>query len=518
MPVGVTVPASSASPAPLARLAALPGVSTASGVAAAARHAQVTGKVLPVLPELAGLLPAGGLRRGGTVAVHGSPSLLLALLAEATSRGSWAAVVGVPELGVVAAHELGVAVDRLALVNRPGMEFGAVTAALLDGMDLVAVGGAGGGARGAGPSRSQQLARRLSARARNRGAVLLSLGPWPGAEVELTCEAVAWQGLMESGKGFLKGAELTVRTGGRGAAARPGRANVLLPPGQHDTASTTAAAHAAPSQLPTRNAPAWRSTDAASDPAASGRRPVRDASALSSGGTPEHAGPGQRLVGDAPEPAAAEQRLVRDASALSPGGTPEHVAPGQLLLREASAHFPAGEPEPAAPGQRLAGDAPGWRSADAAPEPAASGWRPVRDVSALSPGGTPEHTAPGQRPVRDAEGRLSADAAREPAAARQRSVRDASSRRSAGEASESAAPRQWPEHAAPGWHSADAAPKQWPEPAAPKQWPEPAAPEHWSEPAAPERWVEPAASERWVEPAASERWVEPAAPVEAGVG
>ncbi|GAB2752117.1 hypothetical protein JOM49_002104 [Amycolatopsis magusensis] len=236
MSVGATASSSPAPPAPLAKLAALPGISTASGVAAAARQAQATGQVLPVLPELAGLLPAGGLRRGGTVAVHGSTSLLLALLAEATSRGSWAAVVGVPELGVVAAHELGVAVDRLALVNRPGMEFGAVTAALLDGMDLVAVGGAGGGARGAGPSRSQQqLARRLSARARNRGAVLLSLGPWPGAEVELSGEVVAWHGLHASGKGFLRGRELNVRTNGRGAAARPGQTSLLLPTAAHTT-------------------------------------------------------------------------------------------------------------------------------------------------------------------------------------------------------------------------------------------------------------------------------------------
>ncbi|MFI6031894.1 hypothetical protein [Amycolatopsis magusensis] len=222
-----TTPA--ATSASLAKLAALPGISTASGVAAAARQAQATGQVLPVLPELAGLLPAGGLRRGGTVAVHGSTSLLLALLAEATSRGSWAAVVGVPELGVVAAHELGVAVDRLALVNRPGMEFGAVTAALLDGMDLVAVGGAGGGARGAGPSRSQQqLARRLSARARNRGAVLLSLGPWPGAEVDLHCSDSRWHG-PDRGYGRLRRREIAVHTGGRGAATQPRHLHLTLP-------------------------------------------------------------------------------------------------------------------------------------------------------------------------------------------------------------------------------------------------------------------------------------------------
>ncbi|GAA1947448.1 hypothetical protein [Amycolatopsis minnesotensis] len=214
--------------APLARLAALPGVSTASGVAAAALHAQVTGQVLPVLPELADLMPSAGLRRGTTVAVHGSTSLLLALLAGATADGAWAAVVGMPNLGLVAAEELGVEVARLALVPRPGAEFAPVTAALLDGMDLVAVDPrALGRARGA-PGPAPQVARRLSARARHRGAVLVALGSWPGADVELSCEPGGWAGL-EAGYGRFRTRRVTVRAGGRGSAARPAHADLLLP-------------------------------------------------------------------------------------------------------------------------------------------------------------------------------------------------------------------------------------------------------------------------------------------------
>ena len=64
-------------------------------------------RVLPVLPELSGLLPGRGLRRGSTVAVAtgraapagGGTSLLLALLAAASQSGSWCAVVGVPGAG-----------------------------------------------------------------------------------------------------------------------------------------------------------------------------------------------------------------------------------------------------------------------------------------------------------------------------------------------------------------------------------------------------------------------------------
>ena len=77
-------------------------------------------RTLPVLPALADLLP-DGLRRGSSIGVSGpgSRSLVLALIAEATSSGSWAAVVGDPDLGLVAAAEVGVALERLAMDVAP---------------------------------------------------------------------------------------------------------------------------------------------------------------------------------------------------------------------------------------------------------------------------------------------------------------------------------------------------------------------------------------------------------------
>lgn len=201
------------------RLASLPGVSTATGVAAEAAGASVTGKLLPVLPELAGVLPFGGLRRGSTVSVVGSRGLLLALLAEATARGSWAAVAGMPDIGVAAAAELGVEVRRLAVVPKPGADLVPVVGALLDGVDLVVVG-----------SRVQgRTARQLSARARHRGAVLVADGPWPGADVELRCEPGRWRGLGWTGHGYLSEREVRVQSRGRGAAARAVSTTLLLP-------------------------------------------------------------------------------------------------------------------------------------------------------------------------------------------------------------------------------------------------------------------------------------------------
>jgi hypothetical protein len=176
-------------------------------------------RMLPVAPAFAGLFPWGGLRRGTTVVVRGSTSLLFALLAPPTGTGSWAAVVGMPDLGLRAAAELGVAVERLALVRHPGASLPAVVAALLDGVDVVAV----------DPARlAESHLRRLSARARHRGAVLLATGPWPGADLELTPARADWSGLGD-GHGHLVSRETRIRARGRGAAARPAEATVLLP-------------------------------------------------------------------------------------------------------------------------------------------------------------------------------------------------------------------------------------------------------------------------------------------------
>ncbi len=197
------------------------GVSlAASGAVGVASDLNASSRVLPVHGALAGLFPSGGLRRGTTVGVHGSTSLLLALLAAPTAAGSWAAVVGMPDLGVVAAAELGVAVNRLTLVNHPGMEPAVVVAALLDGMDVVAV------RRG---RLTDAHARRLSARARHRGAVLLTVDPWPGADLELRGGESTWHGLHGNGAGYLQHRDLQIHTRGRGTAARPLQANVQLP-------------------------------------------------------------------------------------------------------------------------------------------------------------------------------------------------------------------------------------------------------------------------------------------------
>lgn len=240
-------------------LARLPGGSVAPASAAA-------GQVLPVLPPLRPLLPGGGLRRGVTLevgvgALVGTPSdflgsepgaasggsaLLLALLAGPSRAGSWCALVGAPGVGVAAASEAGVDLAHLALVPAPGAGWARVVAALVEGFDVVAV------RPPAGVSAADQ--RMLSARARHHGAVLLSLGSWPGAEVRLAATSAAWEGLG-AGHGRLRARRVLVRAGGRGAAGgRPRAAELWLPadadpvaavaPARPDRAGATGAAEA----------------------------------------------------------------------------------------------------------------------------------------------------------------------------------------------------------------------------------------------------------------------------------
>ncbi|WDZ84362.1 hypothetical protein [Micromonospora cathayae] len=184
-------------------------------------------RVLPLRPELTGLLPDRGLRRGSTISVStgqprrsGGTSLLLALLAEASRAGSWCAVVGVPAFGAVAAAEAGIALDRLALVPRPGPEWATVVAALIDGVDVVVT---------AVPAAvTASVASRLAARARQRGCVLVPYGRWDGADVTLQVVRGGWEGLGP-GRGRLRRREVTVSARGRGAASRPKEIKVWLP-------------------------------------------------------------------------------------------------------------------------------------------------------------------------------------------------------------------------------------------------------------------------------------------------
>lgn len=195
--------------------------------------------VLAVPAPFADVLPAGGVPRGSVVTVGsaapggGATSLLLALMA--APRGAWCAVIGMPDLGVLAAAEMGVDLSRLGLIPDPGPDPLQVISVLADGVDVIAtasplspMGSDAGRAVGLPPARQRVLTGRL----RQGGATLLVAGSWPGADLAFSVCEVRWSGIGE-GHGRLRDREMDVEIGGRRAGAASGaRVTLALRAGQ----------------------------------------------------------------------------------------------------------------------------------------------------------------------------------------------------------------------------------------------------------------------------------------------
>jgi hypothetical protein len=157
----------------------------------------------------------------GTVAVlSGARSLALSMVAAVTAEGGHAAIVGQPDVGLLAAVEMGADLSRIAVIPEPGADPVEVAAVLMDGMDLVVL-GLGGRSVPAG------RARVLVARARQKGCTLLVTGgDWQGASTRLEARVSGYEvsGPGRPGIGRISKVRLAMRTRGRffgTGAARP---------------------------------------------------------------------------------------------------------------------------------------------------------------------------------------------------------------------------------------------------------------------------------------------------------
>ncbi len=169
--------------------------------------------LLPVPEAVAPVLPEGALRRGTAAQVSGSTSLLLLMAAAACAvpgEEIWCAVVAMPDVGLAAAAEAGLDLQRTVVVPRPGPDAAAVLGALIDGFDVVVLGRC--------PALSDADRRAIGHRLRTREAVLLSGAVWPGAQVVLEVGERAWFGVGD-GDGVLTGREATVTGYARGMGA-----------------------------------------------------------------------------------------------------------------------------------------------------------------------------------------------------------------------------------------------------------------------------------------------------------
>jgi len=186
-------------------------------------------QVLPIPEIFHSVLPGGGLQRGWTTRVDGGPSaraLAWALLGTVTTSGGWIAAVDVPGISLTAAREVGVAVERVLVVNSTHASTWSNTiGALIGAVDAIVFGS---------PQHRVQPReyRRIASRCRERGTVLIELGQRPEGQLQydvaFSVSPVEWHGLGD-GHGRLQSRGLDVSVRGRRTPGAGRRGRFELP-------------------------------------------------------------------------------------------------------------------------------------------------------------------------------------------------------------------------------------------------------------------------------------------------
>ena len=176
---------------------------------------------LPLDPMVADML-GGGLVRGRSIVCTGDAAVALSLrvVSRATQDGAWLAVVGVDGLGLSAAAEQGIALQRTVLVTPPAAvrEWANAVATAIDGFGVLLLQVPVGITVGE--------ARKVVARVQARRAVVVLVDParQPAVasafrpDVALHTSTVRWLGIGE-GVGHVQAREVRVEVGGRRAPA-----------------------------------------------------------------------------------------------------------------------------------------------------------------------------------------------------------------------------------------------------------------------------------------------------------
>ena len=153
--------------------------------------------------------------------LSGARSLPLSMVAAVTAAGGNAAIVGQPDIGLLAAVEMGADLSRLAVIPDPGTDPVEVAAVLMDGMDLIvlALGG-----------RSVPLtrARAVVARAHQKGCTLLVTdGDWQGASIRLKARVCGYETTSDT-PGFGRISKVRLEVCARGAGDQAGSDGVSV--------------------------------------------------------------------------------------------------------------------------------------------------------------------------------------------------------------------------------------------------------------------------------------------------
>jgi hypothetical protein len=191
------------------------------GAAPSADQLSASETLLPMPESLGEVLPAP-LPRGTVAVLSGARSLPLSMVAAVTAEGGHAAIVGQPDVGLLAAVEMGADLSRIAVIPDPGSDPVEVAAVLMDGMDMVVL---GLGGRSVPATR----ARAVVARARQKGCTLLvTNGDWQGASARLDARVCGYEitGRGRPGFGRIAKVQLAYSVSGRVASGRAGLTTV----------------------------------------------------------------------------------------------------------------------------------------------------------------------------------------------------------------------------------------------------------------------------------------------------
>jgi len=174
---------------------------------------------LPVPLELRAMFPEGGLVRGRTVLCSGDAAVAMALrvVSSATQAGSWLGIVGVHNVGVQAASEHGVALQRVVFVQPASSsrtEWVSTVAAAADGFDVLML----EVPRGI----TEADARRVQTRIQARRNALVLVGAMHQSAVQsvfqpdviMNTATTQWHGI-ERGAGYVQGRDVQVAVSGR---------------------------------------------------------------------------------------------------------------------------------------------------------------------------------------------------------------------------------------------------------------------------------------------------------------
>ncbi|RLE22108.1 MAG: hypothetical protein DRJ50_08170 [Actinobacteria bacterium] len=206
-------------------------------------------RTLPVAEEFTDLFVEGGLVRGRILTCTGlaATSLALALVAPVVAAGSWLGIVDLPTIGLDAASEFGLPLERVVAINsdrgdsrgagnssgsgdsgfgsepddRWAQRWPEVMAAAIDGFDVLLARVPTGV--------NQSAMRKVATRVQRRGAVVVLLGDLGPAICDgvLHTEPMGWTGVGD-GHGHLQQRSVVVQASGRRMPGRC-RRELMLP-------------------------------------------------------------------------------------------------------------------------------------------------------------------------------------------------------------------------------------------------------------------------------------------------